>query len=104
MALLKTIYAPDNTGCAAAYWKICDIKVDPLAKHGDIELMGYISLQAFSDGKNPLMIKTYEIRNDVFDSYFSETAMNVEGVNIYSQGYSYIIAYSGDFSDATEVD
>ena len=103
MALQKTIYTPDNTGCAATYWKICDIAVDPMTKHGEIELMGYISSQAFSDGKNPVITNHYEIRHDVFDVYFSETVMNAEGVNIYTQGYQYIKAYSGDFADAEEV-
>lgn len=103
MALQKTIFTPDNTGCSANYWKICDINIDPTAKHGEIELMGYISEQAFIEGRNPVIIKNYEIRNDLFDAYFSEASMNVEGVNVYSQGYSYIIAYSGDFFDATEV-
>ena len=103
MALQKTIYTADNTGCAATYWRICDVEADWITKHGTIEIMGYINEQAFNDGKNPVIVKNYEIRSDLFDVYFSEQVMNAENVNIVSQGYLYIKDYSGDFSDAVIV-
>lgn len=103
MALLKTIYTEDNTGCAATYWKICDVEIDAITKHGSLELMGYVSSEAFSNGKNPLIIKKYEIRHDLFDVYFSESVLNTGGINIYTQGYQYIKVYSEEFADAEEV-
>jgi hypothetical protein len=103
MALLKTIYTEDNTGCAATYWKICDVEADWIKKHGKIELMGYISEQAFNSSKNPVIIKTYEIRNDIFDTYFSEQILNQENVTMLSQAYEYVKAYSnGEFLDAID--
>ena len=103
MALQKTIYTSDNTGCAATYWRICDIDADWITKHGSIEIMGYINEQAFNDGKNPVITKVYEIREDLFDIYFSETILNAQDVNPVSQGYLYVKDYSGEFSDAVIV-
>ena len=103
MALSKTIYTEDNTGCAATYWTICDIDADWITKHGSIEIMGYINQQAFTDGKNPVITKVYEIRHDLFDLYFSETVMNAQNVNVVSQAYEYVKAYSnGEFLDAID--
>lgn len=103
MALQKTIYTSDNTGCAATYWAICDIEADWISKHCSLELMGYMSEQAFLDGKNPLITKTYEVRPDLFDLYFSEQVMNAENANIVKQACLYIKDYSGEFSDANIV-
>ena len=100
MALQKTIYTADNTGCAATYWRICDVEADWITKHGAIEIMGYMNQQAFLDGRSPIMVKNYSIREDLFDIYFSEQVMNAEGVNVVSQAYLYIKDYSGDFSDS----
>lgn len=100
MALQKTIYTTDNTGCAATYWRICDIDADWITKHGSIEIMGYNNEQAFNDGRNPVITKVYEIREDLFDLYFSENIMNAQNVNVVSQAYLYIKDYSGEFNDA----
>jgi hypothetical protein len=103
MALQKTIYTSDNTGVAATYWCACDVDIDFHKKHGSIELMGYINQQAYADGRNPVIVKEYEIRTDLFDLYFSEQVLNQDGVNTRTQAYGYIKDYSGEFSDAEEV-
>ena len=103
MALQKTMYTSDNTGVAATYWRICDIDADWITKHGSIEIMGYINEQAFNDGKNPVITKVYEIREDLFDTYFSEQILNAQDVNPVSRGYLYVKDYSGEFSDAVIV-
>lgn len=103
MALQKTIYTTDNTGCAASYWRICDIDSDWITKHGSIEIMGYINQEAFDAGRNPLITKTYDIKSELFDLYFSETILDGQDVNPVSQGYLYVKDHSGDFYDATIV-
>jgi hypothetical protein len=100
MALQKTIYTSDNTGVAATYWCACDVNIDFHKKHGSIELMGYINQQAYVDDKNPVIIKEYEIRSDLFDVYFSEQVLNQDGVNTRTQSYKYVKDYSGEFNDA----
>lgn len=101
MALLKTIYTEDNTGCAATYWKICDITMDWIKKHGSIELMGYMSEEAFNSSKNPMMTRKYEIRTDLFDTYFSEEVLNGENITVITQALEYVKTYSnGEFLDA----
>jgi len=100
MALQKTIYTSDNTGVAATYWCACDVHMDFYKKHGSIKLMGHINKQVHDENKNPVIVKEYEIRPDLFDAYFSEQILNQENVNTLKQVYLYIKDYSGDFSDA----
>ena len=103
MALLKTIYTEDNTGCAATYWTICDITMDWIKKHGKIQLLGYVSEEAFASGKNPMMVRDFEVRNDLFDAYFSEQVLNGENITILSQAFQYVKTYSnGEFLDAID--
>lgn len=58
---------------------------------------------SFNGGKNPVITKVYEIREDLFDIYFSETVLNTQDVNPVSQAYLYVKDYSGEFSDAVVV-
>ena len=48
----------------------------------------------------PVITKVYEIREDLFDIYFSETVLNSQDINPVTQGYLYVKDYSGEFSDA----
>jgi hypothetical protein len=100
MPLQKTIYTTDNTGVSATYWCACDINLDFHKKHGSIELMGYINQQAYVDGRNPVIVKEYEVRMEVFDSYFSEQVLGMQGVNSRTQAYLYVKDHSGEFNDA----
>lgn len=103
MALQKTIYTEDNTGCAATYWKICDLFGDWKDETMTIKLCGYLSQSARDNGKNHIMQKSYNLNGHVFRQYFSIEAMSPEGKNVVSQGYEFIKYNASEFIDSEDV-
>ena len=103
MALLKTLYTPDDTGCAATYWRICDLYGDWKEETMTVKLCGYLSQSARDNGKHQMMEKTYNLSGDLFKQYFSAEAMSPEGKNVVSKGYEFIKGHAPEFIDAEDV-
>lgn len=103
MALEKQIYTDDNTGVSATYWKICDLFGDWKGRTMFVKLCGYLSAQEKANGRKEVLEKSYSLSGDLFDMYFSPSAMSPEGVNVVSQGYEFVKGHAPDFFDAVDV-
>jgi len=103
MALEKQIYTDENTGVSATYWIICDLYGDWKDKTMFVKLCGYISAQARAEGRKEVLERSYTLSGDMFDIYFSPTAMSPEGVNVVTQGYLYVKGHTQEFYDSQDV-
>jgi hypothetical protein len=101
MALQKKIYTSENTGAFAEYWKVSEISGNWIKKTMTIKVAGFISHETRFADKLPLIEKTYNLEQNIFELYFILPQM--ENTDILKKCYEFLKMNSSEFTDALDV-
>lgn len=88
MALQQTI--ENSTGTTASYWRIVLVTTNYESSQTNILMYGYKDQTARNQNKTPVDQRSYIVRGDDFDTWYSISELDVRSVNHVLNSYLYI--------------
>lgn len=87
MAKQMTFDGPDGVSHSSSYWLPVQININKIDKTGNIVFLGFHDSSARQARRQPIGARQYNVSPTLYDTFFSATAQQPAGVDMYRSAY-----------------